>query len=473
MDRLRLVYFCVVGLLMAIDEKSFVSHEYIRRIMDIDKLRAYPWGLRSFDHLVDGVIKARSDLSKPSYVLQGFAYALQIWIMEAIPDCGIMLGRKLNEGLVLYSFISATGNMDVIRDQDFVRTDEMRDERVDRMEQLISQNHDWSKRLWEAEEPVDTAPAPASAPATAPASAAQTESEVVHNEGGESTEDFRTPCGEVTSSSGSRTRKRKVIDKGAEQRKKQLLFQRSVASADRGSECFMRNLFAEYEKKMTEQKDEKYEKLASDFAKLQGVVTELKDMLTEALSRGNNGEPSSQSKPVSQVNYEQRRKAQFDVSLDKLVDINLTQSSEINFGENTQSYLFRKQGHLSQDSFVPGFDPSQQSKDKSKKSQPRNQKAKFLNHDHIFKWVDEAAHLDEIEAFKIENARLEEKLEAVTIERMEFERIVFEKVQMKIEKEIFDRVEEALVESSSTTKEMMIGAIILCMMMIGFSKLLS
>ncbi|CAA7017798.1 unnamed protein product [Microthlaspi erraticum] len=130
---------------------------------------------------------------------------------------------------------------------------------------------------------------------------------------------------------------------------------------------------------MTEQKDEKYKKLASDFAKLQGVVTELKDMLTEALSRGNNGEPTSQSKPVSQVNYEQRRKAQFDVSLDKLVDINLTQSSEINFGENTQSYLFRKQGHLSQDSFVPGFDPSQQSKDKSKKSQPRNQKAKDKN----------------------------------------------------------------------------------------------
>ncbi|CAA7017799.1 unnamed protein product [Microthlaspi erraticum] len=215
-DRLRLVYFCVVGLLMAIDEKSFVSHEYIRRIMDIDKLRAYPWGLRSFDHLVDGVIKARSDLSKPSYVLQGF---------QEIIDLEKTLRKN---GLVLYSFISATGNMDVIRDQDFVRTDEMRDERVDRMEQLISQNHDWSKRLWEAEEPVDTAhapaPAPASAPAIAPASAAQTESEVVHNEGGESTEDFRTPCGEVTSSSGSRTRKRKVIDKGAEERKKQLLF---------------------------------------------------------------------------------------------------------------------------------------------------------------------------------------------------------------------------------------------------------
>uniref|UniRef100_A0A1J3JEJ5 DUF1985 domain-containing protein n=1 Tax=Noccaea caerulescens TaxID=107243 RepID=A0A1J3JEJ5_NOCCA len=97
-DRLRLVYFCVAaGLLMAIDEKTWVSHDYIKLIMDYDKLRAYPWGLHCFDHLVEGVVKAKSDLSNPkSYVLQGFSHALQIWIMEAIPDCGVLLGKKLN-----------------------------------------------------------------------------------------------------------------------------------------------------------------------------------------------------------------------------------------------------------------------------------------------------------------------------------------------------------------------------------------
>ncbi|CAA7017797.1 unnamed protein product [Microthlaspi erraticum] len=89
---------------------------------------------------------------------------------------------------------------------------------------------------------------------------------------------------------------------------------------------------------------------------------------------------------------------------------------------------------------------------------------KLMNDNHTFKWVDEA-HLDEIEGLKMRNARLEKKLEAVTIERMEFERLVFEKVKMKIE--------EALVESSHTRKEMVIGAIVLCMVMVGFSKLLS
>ncbi|KAL0729166.1 hypothetical protein Bca4012_025259 [Brassica carinata] len=59
----------------------------------------------------------------------------------------------------------------------------------------------------------------------------------------------------------------------------------------------------------------------------------------------------------------------------------------------------------------------------------------------------------------------------VTMERKEFERIVFENVQMKLEKEIFERVEEALVESSSTMKKMMVVVVVLCMVMVGFSKL--
>ncbi|WZZ44072.1 hypothetical protein YC2023_040331 [Brassica napus] len=92
------------------------------------------------------------------------------------------------------------------------------------------------------------------------------------------------------------------------------------------------------------------------------------------------------------------------------------------------------------------------------------------NDNHTFKWVDEA-YLDEIEALKMKNASLAAKLETVTMERKEFERIVFENVQMKLEKEIFERVEEALVESSSTMKKMMVVVVVLCMVMVGFSKL--
>ncbi|CAA7031766.1 unnamed protein product [Microthlaspi erraticum] len=98
-DRLTLVYVSVIaGVLLAVDEKTAISHDYIKLVMDFEKLRAYPWGLHSFDHLVNGVVKARADLWKPkSYVLEGFSYALQIWIMEAIPDLGVSLGKKLNE----------------------------------------------------------------------------------------------------------------------------------------------------------------------------------------------------------------------------------------------------------------------------------------------------------------------------------------------------------------------------------------
>ncbi|CAA7037496.1 unnamed protein product [Microthlaspi erraticum] len=86
--------------------------------------------------------------------------------------------------------------------------------------------------------------------------------------------------------------------------------------------------------------------------------------------------------------------------------------------------------------------------------------ATFLaNDNHTFKWVDEA-HLDEIEALKSKTARLEEKLEAVTSERMN-----------EFEKKLFERVEEALAESSSMTKKMVIVVVISCVVMVGFSKL--
>ncbi|CAA7033340.1 unnamed protein product [Microthlaspi erraticum] len=84
---------------------------------------------------------------------------------------------------------------------------------------------------------------------------------------------------------------------------------------------------------------------------------------------------------------------------------------------------------------------------------------KLANDNHTFKWVDEA-HLDEIEALKSKTARLEEKLEAVTSERMN-----------EFEKKLFERVEEALAESSSMTKKMVIVVVISCVVMVGFSKL--
>ena len=98
-DRVRLVYLCVICFLMAKDEKINIPHAYIRLVMDFDKLRKYPWGLYAYDLLLDSIKKARFKLKKNSYVLDGFSYALQIWLMEAIPDIGTLLGQKYKEGI--------------------------------------------------------------------------------------------------------------------------------------------------------------------------------------------------------------------------------------------------------------------------------------------------------------------------------------------------------------------------------------
>lgn len=98
-DRVRLVYLCVICFVMAKDEKVNIPHEYIRLVMDFDKMRKYPWGLHAYDMLLESIKNARYKLKKNSYVLDGFSYALQIWLMEAIPDIGTLLGQKYKEGV--------------------------------------------------------------------------------------------------------------------------------------------------------------------------------------------------------------------------------------------------------------------------------------------------------------------------------------------------------------------------------------
>ncbi|CAN6928833.1 unnamed protein product [Brassica oleracea] len=174
-DRVRLVYLCVVCFLMAKDEKINIPHAYIRLVMDFDKLRKYPWGLHAYDLLLDSIKKARFKLKKNNYVLDGFSYALQIWLMEAIPDVGTLLGQKYKEGItsvrcqnwygngkvsyhditaletalgkkaVVFPFISDTGNNDVVASVRFKRDDEKKDERVDKIIYLINAKFDWSK----------------------------------------------------------------------------------------------------------------------------------------------------------------------------------------------------------------------------------------------------------------------------------------------------------------------------------------
>ena len=55
MDRVRLVYLCVICFVMAKDEKIDIPHVYIRLVMDFDKMRKYPLGLHAYDLLPDSI----------------------------------------------------------------------------------------------------------------------------------------------------------------------------------------------------------------------------------------------------------------------------------------------------------------------------------------------------------------------------------------------------------------------------------
>ncbi|CDY31200.1 BnaC03g46910D [Brassica napus] len=105
-----------------------------------------------------------------SYVLEGFSYVLQIWAMEAILAVGKLLGTKLTADFIagqrcsnwqraakdnIYLYISRTGNGDVVDDIQFLR-DDVRDFRVDHLNELIMKSYDWIEQVWEAEERVKT-----------------------------------------------------------------------------------------------------------------------------------------------------------------------------------------------------------------------------------------------------------------------------------------------------------------------------
>ncbi|XP_010454794.1 PREDICTED: uncharacterized protein At4g04775-like [Camelina sativa] len=92
---------------------------------------------------------------------------------------------------------------------------------------------------------------------------------------------------------------------------------------------------------------------------------------------------------------------------------------------------------------------------------------KLRNDEHTFKWVDEA-FVNEIDTLDAKTVELEKQLKDIRTERFELEKMVYE----KMEKEIFEKVEDALDEAKSSNKRMMLIIVFLCMIMIGLSKLL-
>ncbi|ESQ50110.1 hypothetical protein EUTSA_v10002248mg, partial [Eutrema salsugineum] len=343
-DRLRLVYVCViVGLVMAKSIYIHIPHKYIMLVMDLERLHRYPWGL-----------KARLREGK-SYTLDGFSLPLQIWIMEAIPVLGTMMSTRVKDEPVtiprctnwlgfnltfrkvddIYPFISCTGDFDIIDSAEYVRDDEMTDGRVYYLKDMIGQGKDWSKHVWEID----------GAGSTSSSARAEPSATNGDNACEECLLEAETPscvAGDVSIPNRS---KKRVRDPGSETRKKQMLWERAVTKErhiDDGLESFIRDLFQSALKPL----EEKIHNLH--------VMGKLS---APSINATRSEEPSTSALPTNPVTVPLPKTAiKNDGPLADLHDVQLTQLSNIDLGLCTQEFLEKASSHLSQDSFVTGFD---------------------------------------------------------------------------------------------------------------------
>uniref|UniRef100_A0A0D3DCI6 DUF1985 domain-containing protein n=1 Tax=Brassica oleracea var. oleracea TaxID=109376 RepID=A0A0D3DCI6_BRAOL len=142
-------------------------------VMDLEKVRKYPWGVAAYDLLYNSIAKTHDNQKDKttSYVLDGFSYAFHIWALEAVPKIEKLCGKKLDKGFTngprcinwmgagkvsyeeiirleqiltpeddIYAYIDWRGNYDVVQSDAFRRDDDVEDDRIKNLKELIRQN---------------------------------------------------------------------------------------------------------------------------------------------------------------------------------------------------------------------------------------------------------------------------------------------------------------------------------------------
>ncbi|XP_048593277.1 uncharacterized protein LOC106369472 [Brassica napus] len=414
LDRMRLIYLCViVGVVMGRDEKVSIPHMYIKLVMDFDKVRKFHWGLHSYDFLLSSIEKARKKLGKKeSYIFEGFSYALQIWIMEAIPDFGEILGRRVSDSFKgprcgnwkgvakvsyediieledsltnkdnFFSVISVTGNGDVFLDAQYTREGEMEDERVDLVLERIRNKYDWSSTDWPVLDPEES----------------KMEEPDSHDRGSEadkSVDHTDVVADEETSSVQVAGKgKRKFLDEGAETRKKKVLCKRSAEKfltfgpeTKSFIEGLIRTSVTSLGDVLSMQMANMERVFTERMGKMEIEVSQLKDAIsltgegsypskkeTEEAplnSKAKQAPPKSkgaQAPPKSKgAEAPPKRKGDQPTPTKKDGKKIATETNDFDFGLSTQDLR-----DLSQATFVDGFDLSQVKVETSSKSKPFN-----------------------------------------------------------------------------------------------------
>ncbi|ESQ47533.1 hypothetical protein EUTSA_v10021960mg, partial [Eutrema salsugineum] len=383
-DRLRLIYICTIaGFVMAQDAQILIPREYIILAMDITKLQKYPWGIHAYDHLVDSVIKTREKLSQmKGYHLDGFSIALQIWVMEAIPDFGTLLATRVGtedtfiprctkwkeiarvsyndisqlestfkSHHLLFPYISATRNCDVVDSSDFLRLDEMNDDSEQDNANLESEK--------------------------------EQDDEAVNGES-----EIGIPNGVGSSASGSARGKKRIGDYAATARKQKLLCERSRESMkvpDDDIKTWIQSMFnasiTALEERIEKKIDEKLnqienqitlsmEKLNNSF-NVAGIPKKTSDTSTSNETPVVNTSPPIRKSP--RVNNPEPAKTAVNIDGERLDfdDLSFSQIPELDLRMGTQEFLQKTMGHLSQDTVVDGLFPTQTSMGLTKISSPK------------------------------------------------------------------------------------------------------
>ncbi|KAG2306466.1 hypothetical protein Bca52824_026214 [Brassica carinata] len=193
----------------------------------------------------------------------------------------------------------------VLLPTDFAVKDEMKDERVDRILDMIQRKHDWSNHVWGVEK-VTSFRFEESEEEEGDEQAADTEigesSHVAENFNG--TDDV------------SRRNKRKHADRGAESRKKKVLCQLAASSKeniDTDMKKFLQGLvqasFMSFEEKFSDRLD-KFETVVTDrLGNIEAEVTQLRTTLLLTELAGKNDQPSGPSKSKIQTGPSTSKKA--------------------------------------------------------------------------------------------------------------------------------------------------------------------
>ncbi|XP_033141130.1 uncharacterized protein LOC117131975 [Brassica rapa] len=211
-DRIRLIYLAIIlCVVLARDEKANIPLKYVAVVMDLDRVRRYPWGVAAYDLLCKSIAKNRSQLKEntTSYVLDGFSYALQIWAMEAVPKIGKLCGKKLDKGFkdgprcINWMGAAKVSYEEIIRLEELLhpRDDDVEDDRIKVLMEMIKKGHDFSEHVWETEENEVIS-------LSLDDESAVNDEASVNVEAAESDDDFQTPKGSKNVGSRSKRGKR-------------------------------------------------------------------------------------------------------------------------------------------------------------------------------------------------------------------------------------------------------------------------